>query len=458
MSAPTRIRRIARKRGSLLLSAVAASTLLATAACGAAAPAGGGDAAAPPNKDDKLTITVYSKFTDREYGVVTKALDKLKAKFPNITIKHEGNQDDDKLTQSIRGGNPPDVAISFYTDNLGAWCSTGSFQDLKPYIERDKIDLEQIPQAVRDYTSYQGKRCAMPMLADVYGFFYNKTQFAAKGIAGPPKNTTELFEDVKKLTEFNADGSIKTAGFLPSMPFYANQAQYWAPNFGAKFLGPDGKSSLASSPGWKEMFEFQKKLIDFYGGHEKVEKFKAGLGDEYSKDNGFQAGKLSMIYDGEFRTAFLKAQMPSLDYGTAPAPVLDSLAGQYGGGFGTGTIIAIPKGAKNPGAAWELIKQASLDTDTLVEMANGLNNVPSTKDSLNSPNLKMPPQFKTFTDIYNSGKLVANPTTPIGDAFLKAVNDFAEKWQAGSVPDLDAGLKKVDAQINDELAQKGAGG
>ena len=36
------------------------------------------------------------------------------------------------------------------------------------------------------------------------------------------------------------------------------------------------------------MFEFQKKLIDFYGGHDKVEKFKAGLGHEYSADNGFK--------------------------------------------------------------------------------------------------------------------------------------------------------------------------
>ena len=131
----------------------------------------------------------------------------------------------------------------------------------------------------------------MPMLADVYGLYYNKDMFAAKGITSPPKTTSELLEDTKKLTECNADGSIKVAGFLPSMRFYANQAQYWAPNFGAPFLGPDGKSDLASNPGWKAMFEFQKQLIDFYGGHDKVEKFKAGLGDEYSADHGFQEGQ-----------------------------------------------------------------------------------------------------------------------------------------------------------------------
>ena len=458
MRVTTPVRRSRRRRRGSMVLCIAAASLL-TACSGAAAPAGGSGGApgAAPGKDDKLTLTVYSKFTSREYDIVTKALGNLKAKYPNIEIKHEGNQDDDKLTQSIRGGNPPDVAISFFTDNLGAWCSNGSFQDLQPYLDRDKIDVNQIPEAVRDYTTYQGKRCAMPMLADVYGFYYNTDQFTAAGIAGPPKTMTELFEDTKKLTQFNPDGSIKVAGFMPSMPFYANKAEIWAPSFGATWLGPDGKSNLANSPEWKEMFEFQKKLIDFYG-HDNIEKFKSGLGDEYSADHGFQRGKIAMMYDGEYRTAFIKDQTPDIKFGTAPPPVSDSKPDRYGGGFTTGTIIAIPKGAKNPGASWELIKQMSLDTETLVQMANGLKNVPSTIASLTDPKLEVDSQFKTFLDMYSSGKLLPNPSTPIGDAHLKAVNDFAESWQAGSVPNLEEGLKKVDAQINDELAQKQAGG
>jgi multiple sugar transport system substrate-binding protein len=455
----THARRTARGHRLRLLAAATAA-LLATACSGAAAPSGrgGGAAAAPPGKADTLTVTVYSKFNSREYDVVTKALNKLRDKYPNIEVKHEGNQDDDKITQSIRGGNPPDVAISFYTDNLGVWCANGSFQDLQPYIDRDRIDLNQIPKAVRDYTVYQGKRCAMPMLADVYGLYYNTDMFAKAGITAPPRNTTELFEDTKKLTQFNPDGSIKVAGFIPSMPFYANQAQYWAPNFGATYFGLDGKSHLADSLAWQAMFQFQKQLVDFYGGHDKVEKFKSGLGDEYSADQGFQAGKLAMAYDGEYRDAFIKDQVPTLKFATAPAPVLDSLSAQYGGGFTTGTIIAIPKGAKNPAAAWELIKQVTLDTGTLIDLANGLKNVPSTTASLTDPKLDADPQFKTFLDIYASGKLVANPPSPIGDAHLKVVNDFAERWQAGAVPDLTAGLKQVDAQINDALAQKPPGG
>jgi multiple sugar transport system substrate-binding protein len=433
------------------------SVALLVASCSGAAGGGGGttggEPGAAPAKDATLTLEVYSKFTDREERELNKVLDTFKGKYPNITVKHTGNQDDDKLTQSIQAGSPPDVAISFYTDNLGNWCQSGAFQDLKPYIDRDKIDVNQLPQAVRDYTTFDGKRCAMPLLADAFGLYYNKDLFTQAGLTGPPKTTDELLEYAKKLTKFAPDGSIEVAGFSASMPFYGNLAEVWSPMFGAKYLNGEGKSGLAGSPQWTEMFEFQRKLVDFYG-VDKLEKFKAGLGDEYSPDNAFHKGKLAMALDGEFRTAFIADTAKDLNYGTAPSPVSASNSSMYGGGLVTGTIIAIPKGVKNPGASWELIKHLTLDTDAVVQFSNAINNLPSTIDSLKSPNLKHEPQFQTFLDLYGSGKLVTKPSTAIGDAHLKAVNDFAEQWVAGKVPDLQAGLKKVDEQVNDALAQK----
>ncbi|SFB57479.1 carbohydrate ABC transporter substrate-binding protein, CUT1 family [Amycolatopsis marina] len=444
-----------RHRGRALVCAATATVL--TACSGAAGGPGDTGVAAPaPAADAELTLTVYSKFSAREYDVVTGAMEGLREKYPNIRVEHEGNQDDDKLAASIRGGNPPDVAISFFTENLGAWCENGSFQDLGPYIERDQIDLNVIPEAVRNYTEFRGRRCAMPMLADVYGFYYNTEQFADAGITVPPKTTSELLSHAKKLTKFNPDGSIAVAGFLPSMPFYNNQAQIWAPSFGATWLDEQGRSNLAASPEWKELFRFQKSLVDYYG-HEKLEQFKAGLGDEFSADHGFHRGKIAMMFDGEYRTAFLDEQAPDLKYATVPPPVADSRPDRYGGAFTTGTIVAIPKGAPNPGASWELVKHLSLDTETLVELANGLKNVPSTVPALEDPRLEVDEHFQPFLDMFSGGKLMANPTTSIGDAHLKAVNDFAERWQAGAEPDLEAGLRAVDAQINDEL-EHGPGG
>jgi multiple sugar transport system substrate-binding protein len=151
--------------------------------------------------------------------------------------------------------------------------------------------------------------------------------------------------------------------------------------------------------------------------------------------------------DGEYRTAFIADQTPNLNYDTAPVPT--SKPDLYGGGYTTGTIIGVPKGAKNPGAAWELIKYLTTDTDALVGLANGLHNVPSTKTALNNPNLKLGDQFKPFLEIFADKNLTSNPASTIGDQYLKIVSDFGVSWQSGQVGDLPAGLTNLDKQIDD---------
>jgi multiple sugar transport system substrate-binding protein len=442
-----------RTKPGRLRSRLRPALLIATAGVLAAAcTAGGGGStqpAAAPGSDQPVSIQVWSNFSDRELGLVQKNLDAYHAKHPNVTIDNQGSQDDDKITQSIRSGNPPDVAISFTTDNIGQFCSSGAWQDLKPYIDRDKYNLDEIPQAVRNYTEYNGNRCSLPMLADVYGLYYNKDQFAAAGLSGPPKTTADLLEYAKKLTVKNPDGSIQVAGFLPQMGFYAFKPQIIAPMFGAQWIDKDGKSSIGKDQGWKDLFEWQKQLVDFYG-WDNLQKFTAGLGQEYSADMGFHAGKVAMALDGEYRTAFLADQTPDLKYGTAPVPT--SKTDLYGGGYTTGTIIGIPKGAKNPGAAWELVKYLTSDTDALVDLANGLHNVPSTKTSLTSTRLALGEQFKPFLEVFANKNLASNPASNIGDQYLKLVSDFGSSWQSGTVTDLSGGLTALDKQIDDAKA------
>jgi len=442
-----------RTKPGRLRSRLRPALLIATAGLMAAAcTAGGGDSSQPaaaPGADQAVTIKVWSNFSDRELGVVQKTLDAYHAKHPNVTIENQGSQDDDKITQSIRSGNPPDVAISFTTDNIGQFCSSGAWQNLKPYIDRDKYNLDEIPKAVLDYTEYQGNRCSLPMLADVHGMYYNKDLLAKAGLTTPPKTAAELLDYAKKLTVKNPDGSIEVAGFLPQLNFYAFKAQNIAPLFNAQWVDKDGKSSLGKDQGWKDLFEWQKQLVDFYG-WDNLQKFTAGLGQEFSADQAFMKGKVAIAFDGEYRTAFIADQAPNLNYGTAPSPT--SKPDLYGGGYVSGTILGIPKGAKNPGAAWDLVKYLTADTDALVDMANGLHNVPSTKTSLSSPKLALGDQFKPFLDVFANKNLATNPASNIGDQYLKLVSDFGTAWQSGTVPDLTAGLTALDKQIDDAKA------
>ena len=76
----------------------------------------------------------------------------------------------------------------FETDNLGAFCNSGAWQDLNHYIDADKFDMNQFPKTIRDYTAYKDKRCALPFLADSYGLYYNKKMLADAGIAAPAQD------------------------------------------------------------------------------------------------------------------------------------------------------------------------------------------------------------------------------------------------------------------------------
>jgi multiple sugar transport system substrate-binding protein len=436
-----------------LAFALIATTVLA--ACGgggdskSTSTAAGGSTTAASHKP--VTITLWNGFSNRELGVVNQAVAAFHQSHPWITVKSVGGVNDDKIIAAIRGGNSPDVAQSFTADNTGLFCSSGGWIDLKPYMEASKIDASMFPQAVQTYTQYQGKRCALPMLADTYGLYYNKALFKKAGITSPPKTMSELTADAKKLTVPDGN-SFKVVGYDPAQGFYENAPAHYGPVFGAQWVDANNKSILAKQPGWTEFMQWQKDLIDFYG-YDKLRRWQAGAGEEFSASNAFERGKLAMAIDGEYRTAFIKAEHPDLDYGTAPLPAADSQPGLYGSGYVTGNIVGIPKGSKNKDAAWELVKYLTTDEHALALLSNGLRNVPTTTASLKSGELTPDPKFKVFLDIFAHPKTATTPITAAGSANQELFQDFVSKWQAGKVSDLQGGLQNVDKQIDAQLAQ-----
>jgi multiple sugar transport system substrate-binding protein len=408
-----------------------------------------------PKATAKQTITVWHGFTgDNEVKAFNTAVARFHAKYPNITVKAVKGQDDDKITKAISGGDPPDVAVSFTTDNVGKFCATGAWQDLNPLMKQDGISTGEFNAASMNYTQFDGKRCALPLLQDVYGLYYNKKLLAAAGYSAPPKTISELTAMTKKLTTFNPDGSIKTAGFIPDWQFYEVAPAHFAPSWDAHWQSSNGKSSLGTDPAWTQMVSWQKQLIDWYG-YSKLQKFRQSLGQEFSADNPFEKGKLAMAIDGEWRTASIRDEAPNLDYGTAPFPVADNLSSHYGAGYVTGTIIGIPRGSAHKAAAWQFVKFMTTDTATLVGLANSIRNVPTTTASLNAASdLRNDPHFKTFLDIAANPYTSTTPASPNGGAYQVTFGQFLDKYQSGSaVSDsaLTAKLAGVDTQITNDL-------
>src|SRR5439155_26827201 len=113
------------------------------------------------------------------------------------------------------------------------------------------------------------------------------------------------------------------------------------------------------------------------------------------------------------------------------------------------------KNSKNPEAAWQFIKYLTTNTDAVVKLANGIKNIPTLDSALKSSALKVDDKFKVFIDISSNGKTSTTPPSGSGSAYQQAMQKFCQVWQAGSVKDLGGGLKKLDTDINQQLALGG---
>jgi multiple sugar transport system substrate-binding protein len=436
-------------------TALTAAVLLAlgVAACGGTGDSedSGGAPVAKGTKLEAADITLWVGFTQRELNVIKDTVKEFEAENPQVKVKVVGGINDDKIIAASRGGKAPDVAQSFSADNAGAFCGSGAWVDFKPYMERDGVSDDIFPPAPRSYTQFEGTRCALPMLADAYGLYYNEDMLSRAGLDGPPKTTAELTEYAKKLTVRNDDGSLKVVGFNPMMAWYSNTPANFGPMYGGAWTDESGKSTLGSDPAWAKLFTWQKDLIDWYG-YDDLVKFQAGLGDEFSSSNAFEKGKVAMNIDGEWRTAFIADEAPDLPYGTAPVPVDPDNPDLLGGGYTTGNIIGIPKRAEHKEQGWALLNYLATSDKAQVMLSNGLRNVPTTESSAQSPDLKPDPKFETFLKIFGNEHTTTTPVTAAGSAYQELFNNFVSKWQAGRVHDLEAGLADVDQQIDAQLA------
>src|SRR3954449_2887961 len=341
-------------------------------------------------------LTVWAGWSaGHELTTFKKIVAEYDRKHPEVEISVVGGIDDNKIVAAIRSGTAPDVVSSFNSYNVGNYCGTGGWIDLGPLLKKDHIDASLFPKAPRYYTQYQGKRCALPFLADDYGLYYNKKLFKAAGITHPPRTMSELAADAKKLTVRDKSWNIKVAGFDPVVGFYENTPDRWVQQFGAKWLDGNGHSAIGKDPAWAKWAKWMKSLVDWYG-YDKLVRFQAQPIDEFTPSQAFETGKLAMNFDGEWRVAFIQHEHPDLDYGTAPMPVDDAHPQLYGSGYINGTIIGIPRGSKHLDQSWALVKYLTTNNHFLAQFSNMIRNVPTTKASLTSPEIAPDKHFGTF--------------------------------------------------------------
>ncbi|RST18124.1 ABC transporter substrate-binding protein [Streptomyces sp. WAC05374] len=438
-----------KRRTAAAALASAAAIALLTSACTGSAPSGAHD-----DPDAEVTLTFWHGWSaPNEVKAVDAAIERFEDAHPNITVKAVPNITDDKIQQALRAGGSgaPDVVSSFTTDNVGKFCSSGAFADLQPFIAKSGIDLEKTFAKPRlDYTRFEDRRCALPLLGDAYGLYYNKDAFRRAGIAAPPKTWSEFDEAALKLTEPKGD-SYQQLGFMPVFHGYESTPGHLVAQWSPTYFDEKGRSAVAEDPAFAAMFTWQKNLIGKLGGFEKLERYRGTFGDEWGAKHPFHTGQVAMQLDGEWRLGMTTDAKVPFEVGVAPLPVPDDQAADYGKGYLSGTIIGIASTSPRQNAAWELVRYLTTDTDAVVNFANELRNVPATHDALASPKLRLDPRFKTFLDIARHPKSNTTPASVNGGAYQVTLQEFGYLHEAGKVDDLRAGLERTAAQIDTDI-------
>ncbi|MFC9791598.1 ABC transporter substrate-binding protein [Streptomyces sp. NPDC057695] len=439
------------RKAAAALAATASIALFASACTGSANNAASDDPKA------ETTITFWHGWSDpTEVKAITDNIARFEKAHPNIKVKVVGGINDDKLGQALRAGgsNGPDVVSSFTTSNVGKFCASGALADLKPFIEKSKLDLDKtFPKVLQEYTQFEGRRCSLPLLSDAYGLFYNKDAFKAAGLdpEAPPKTWSEFAKVAKALTKPKGD-TYEQLGFMPNYLGYETVVSHYMSQWDHAYFDKDGRSNVGKDPAFAEMMTYQKSLVDSLGGFAKLDKYRTTFGDEWGAKHPFQTGQVAMQLDGEWRLKFAVAAKLGFEVGVAPMPVADDEVAEYGKGYLSGTIMGIAPQSRKQNAAWELVKYMTTDTDAVVGFANDIGNVPSTLEALKSPDLTFDPRFKTFLDIARHPESTTSDGAVNGSAYQDTLQKFAQQYEKGQVPDLKKGLADTAAQIDRDIA------
>src|SRR3954463_754003 len=91
-------------------------------------------------------LRVWVGWSSRELGVFKKIVAEYDKKHPEVSISVVGGIDDTKIVSAIRGGNAADVTSSFDSTNVGNYCTSGAWLDLRPMLNKDKLSLSLFPK------------------------------------------------------------------------------------------------------------------------------------------------------------------------------------------------------------------------------------------------------------------------------------------------------------------------
>ncbi|MGV3490010.1 MAG: extracellular solute-binding protein [Devosia sp.] len=297
-------------------------------------------------------------------------------KFPGLEVEEIQVKDMSEATSktllAVQSRNPVDIIP--VGGDLGALVERGALENLDDLYAAAGITEADFLPGVAESARYNGHWYGIPGASDpsVGDLFYIAETLVELGLDpdNPPTTWDELYALIEQTTEFDANGKIVRAGFM--LDYRPQQLSDVINVYCGRWetYDPATAQFRADSPCIQGYFNFQKKVLEFYGGIENWKEF--ALGDPYvwdCADNEYaQSGKTVFAIDAwwvgnqmDMCPNYLK------EWRLAPAPVAPS-----GNEYGVNAVrtqawmVAIPKGAKNKQLAFDFARFTLWDNGGLL--------------------------------------------------------------------------------------------
>ncbi len=283
-------------------------------------------------------------------------------------------------------------------------------------------------------TKWQGQAYALPLDTNTQALFWNKTDFKAAGLSGPPTTLAQLYSDAAKLTI----KSKQQFGLGVDGTDIWNVAPYiWSNGGGFTNASYTSATGVMSDSGTMAEVSTLDNLLkagdigsDFRGGSGAV-----------SGETGFPKGEYAMYLDGPWAVPTYTALQPPPDYGIAPVP------SGAAGSISTvgGEDLVIPKNAANL-AATEKFAQF-LDSQ-FAQLAMAKVGQMSAIATFGAQEVAATPYYSTFVQ-----QLKTAEARPVSPGYTKLDTDFSNELAMiidGKVS-VSAGLSAAAQQSNTAL-------
>ena len=364
----TRTQGISRRQMLKLSAAAAGGTILS--AYGSPAKAA---AAATRSGKKPVTITYQMWGGTERFKPHVEIFNRLypeTAEWLKVELVSSGNQDAEsyqalRLALAAGGQGLPDLIYMNYI-GVPEFAAAGQFLDLGPLMAPYK---DQLVPGAKALATYDGKFVGAPIAIKTKLWYYRKDLFQHAGIDVAKVKTVEDFVEAgQKYHKANPKSYIMNLGPQPIHYWPFLILSHWDD---VRVADKNGNYQITKNTHYADLFKWLK------GWYTSGITFKI---DDFTSDwqPGFNDGTIGSSLISNWFMAFLPKFAPAQKgkWGLAMWPEFNRTGSEAGG-----SLLCIPKGAKNPEAAFEFASKLCLETKGAVDYWKFNGTPPSTKQA-----------------------------------------------------------------------------